>query len=462
MAVANDNTAAASEGHRGLDPMLLLGSLILLAALLTWILPAGQFQRLKDPQSGQTLVIPGSFKEVPRHPVGLWGALLAIPQGLKEAAEVLFFVLLAGGMLTVVEATGAIGNLLAHMARRFEKRPFLVLVLVSLLFLIGGASDGMYEEILAFIPLLCALMRRLRMDVVMALGISVGTATVAGCFSPFNAFLLGVSQPLAELPVFSGFAFRAIFFILALAIWTGYLAWYAKRGTKTKVDIEPVESELPSAKWKNSDIGVLVVFNAGMAVIVAGGIVLHWGLAQFSAVFILMGIVSGLIAGMGWRGISTQFAEGFRRLIVACVLIGLARAISVVLSNGLILDTVANALFSPLRHFSPSFSAMLTVLSESALAIPIPSESGRAVVSLPIIVPLSDLLAIPRQVVVFAYQSSILFGCLASPTAGPTLAMLSVARISYGRWARFILPPVAMLLALSMVAVVAGVKIGLH
>jgi uncharacterized ion transporter superfamily protein YfcC len=212
-----------------MDPILLIGSLIVVAALLTWILPAGQFQRVKDVQTGHTLVVPRSYSHVPRNPVGPWGLLMAIPLGLKEASEVVFFVLLAGGMLTVVEATGAIGNLLAHLVKRFGNRPLLVLALVSSLFLLGGASDGMYEEILAFIPLLCALMQRLRMDAVMAVAVSLGTASVAATFSPFNAFLLGVSQPMAELPLFSGFTFRAIVFVLALGLWGAYLAWYARR-----------------------------------------------------------------------------------------------------------------------------------------------------------------------------------------------------------------------------------------
>ena len=215
--------------QRPMDPILLIGSIILFASILTWLLPAGRFERVRDSQTGRTLVVPGSYKLVPRNPVGPWGVLMSIPRGLREAAEVVFFILLAGAALTVVEATGAIGNLISRLMSRFGGRPLLVLALVSTLFLIGGASDNMYEEILAFIPVLCLLMPRLCLDSVMAVGVSVGTATVAACFSPFNTFTLGISQPMAELPVFSGFAFRAVFFVLALAIWGAYLAWYATR-----------------------------------------------------------------------------------------------------------------------------------------------------------------------------------------------------------------------------------------
>jgi len=448
-----------------MDPILLIGSIILFASILTWLLPAGRFERVRDSQTGRTLVVPGSYKLVPRNPVGPWGVLMSIPRGLREAAEVVFFILLAGAALTVVEATGAIGNLISHLMSRFGGRPLLVLALVSTLFLIGGASDNMYEEILAFIPVLCLLMRRLCLDSVMAVGVSVGTATVAACFSPFNTFTLGISQPMAELPVFSGFAFRAVFFVLALAIWGAYLAWYA---TRFRLPVSASGDDVPDlhstrvGEWSRRDIGVLAVMNAGMASIVLGGIFLHWELVHFSAVFVLMGVLAGLAGGLGWRGTAEQFAEGFRRLVLAAALVGFARAISVVLADGLILDTIANALFSPLQHFSVSVSAIMTVISESALAFPMPSDSGRAVMSLPVIIPLADLLGLSRQMVVLAYQYSGLVSGLITPTAGALLAILAIARVPFGKWLRFMAVPFVLLFALSLVAMVIGVKLGIQ
>jgi uncharacterized ion transporter superfamily protein YfcC len=465
MAMKDAEGAEPTAKQRLMDPVLLIGSLIVFAAILTWILPAGRFQRVPDQRSGRTLVVPGSFAPVPRHPVGPWGVLLAIPRGLKEAGDVVFFVLLAGGMLTVVEATGAIGSLLGHLISRFGNRPALVLALVSILFMIGGASESMYEEILAFIPLLCLLMRRLRLDPVMAVGVSLGTASVASCFSPCNAFLLGISQPMAELPLFSGFAFRSVLFVLAFAIWAAYLAWNTARFRLPASEGGWEAAELDSANsdgWRLRDVGVLAILNAGMAGIVLGGTFLHWELVHFSGIFLAVTVLAGLVGGLGWRGTSEKFAEGLRRLVLAAALIGFSRAISVVLSDGLILDAIANALFSPLRHLSVSVSAMAMVVSESALAFPMPSESGRAVVSLPVIVPLADLLAMPRQVAVIAYQSSVLVGCLIVPTAGPTLAMLAVAGVPYGKRLRFMAVPVALLLGLCLVAVVAGVKLGIR
>jgi uncharacterized ion transporter superfamily protein YfcC len=444
-----------------MDPLLLIGSIIVVAAVLTWILPAGQFDRKTDPQTHRTVVVPGSYQSVARHPVGAWGTLISVPQGLMEAGEVVFFVLLAGGALTVVEGTGAFNNLLNHLMARFGDRPLLVLGLASILFLVGGASNNMYEEILAFLPLLCVLTRRLGMGHEMALAISVGTASVAAVFSPFNTFTLGISQPMAELPLFSGFAFRSVVFVLAMAIWGGYLGWYAlrHRGPVSQAD-EAAAAHV--SKWKQSDIWVLVATNAGMAAMILGGVFLQWGLREFSGIFLLMGLVAGLTGGLGWRGTSEQFAEGFRRMALAASLVGFARAISVVLRNGLILDTIANALFAPLRHLSLSLSAVTMVVSESVLAFPMPSDSGRAVMSLPVILPLADLLGLSRQMAVVAYQYSGLVSSLITPTAGALLAMLAVAGVSYGRWLRFMAVPFTLLFVLALTAIVVGVKLGIQ
>src|SRR2546423_14914507 len=158
----------------------------------------------------------------------------------------------------VVESTGAIGNFLNHIVGRFGRRPMLVLALASILFLIGGASNNMYEEIMAFLPLLCALARRLGLDNEMALGVSVGTATVAACFSPFNTFTLGISQPMAELPLFLGFTFRAVTFVVAIGIWGAYLAWYTVRfrSAAPQSDSASDSQPAPATKWRPRDTWV--------------------------------------------------------------------------------------------------------------------------------------------------------------------------------------------------------------
>jgi uncharacterized ion transporter superfamily protein YfcC len=202
---------------RTMDPLLLLGSVIMVAVVLTWIIPAGQYERVSNSQMGAGTVVPGSYKSLPSHPVGLGGLLLSIPTGLVRAADIIFYVFLAGGALTVVEFTGPIGAILDDLTKYLARRQLLVLPVVSLLFLFGGAAYSMSEEIIAFIPLFCALTRRLQLPNEMAVAVSFGLATVAAAFSPFNTFLLGISQPVLGLHLFSGFAFRCVVFVIAIS-----------------------------------------------------------------------------------------------------------------------------------------------------------------------------------------------------------------------------------------------------
>ena len=447
---------------RSLDPILLIGSLILIAAVMTWVVPAGRYLRAPDPRTGQTLVVPGSYQPVASNPVGPWGVLLSIPQGLAGAAAVVFYVFLAGGALTVVEATGAIGNTLDVVVDKFGDRPRLIVLLASSLFLVGGASYAMYEEILAFIPLLCVLMRRLRLDNTMALGVSLGTTSVAQSFSPFDTFHLGISQPMAELPLFSGFGFRLVTFTIAMAVWLGFLVWGVGRERATGVT-EPVERHppVPVARWEPRTIAVLTVMNAGMASLVLGAIYLAWGLVEFSAVFVAVGFAAGLVGGLGWRTTAQQFAEGFRRLAFAAMLVGFARAITVVLENGAVLDTISQALFGSLRHLPQGASAVMLFVSEALISFPMPSDSGKAMITLPVMIPLADLLGLSRQLVVNAYTYSGLVSGLVTPAAGSMLAMLALAEVPYGRWLRFIAIPVLILFALSAAAMAIGTRIGI-
>jgi uncharacterized ion transporter superfamily protein YfcC len=250
-----------------------------------------------------------------------------------------------------------------------------------------------------------------------------------------------------------------------MGIWGGYLAWYTIRDRRAAAlgnEERPAERQDPAARWRPCDIGVLAALNGGMLCLVLGGVFLHWDLPQFSAVLIFVGILAGFAGGLGWRGTAEQFAEGFHRLAFAAVLVGFARAISVVLTRGVILDTIANALFSPLRHLPLGGSGIMMLVSESVLGFPMPSDSGRAMMSLPVMIPLADLLGLSRQMAVTAYQYSSLVSSLITPTSGALLAMLAMAGVSYGKWLRFVAAPFAILFALGVAGMVVGVYIGIQ
>jgi uncharacterized ion transporter superfamily protein YfcC len=448
-----------------MDPLILLGSIIIVAVALTWVIPAGTYDRLPDSENGSVQVVPSSYRTVPSRPVGIGGLLLCIPQGLIKAAPVLFYVLIAGAALTVVETTGAISAILDSLVGYFGHRPSLVLLLVSLLFLVGGASYGMSEEIIAFIPLLCALMRRMHLPNTMGVAVSLGSASVASAFSPFNTFILGISQPTVGLPLFSGFTFRSIVFAIAISAWLAYLLWQAHRIRTTEAvgvqgTLEDATRGLP-LKISGQHYVVLAILNGGMAMMVVGAIIWSWDLTQFCGVLIATGLLAGLAGGLKLRGTSEAFGEGLRRVALAAFLVGVARAISVVLEQGMILDTITELLFRPLQHIPRAATGVMMLASQSLLGLPMPSDSGKAMLTLPILSPLADLLHISRQVVVLSYQYGNVIADSMTPTFGALLAMLTIAQVSFKKWLRFMLPIFLILFAISAIAITIAVHIGL-
>jgi len=409
--------------------------------------------------------VPGSYMRVPRHPVGIGGVLVSIPQGLEKAAPVVFFVLLAGAALTVVESTGAVATTLDALAKYFVQRPIFILPIVSLLFLFGGASYGMSEEIIAFIPLLGALMRRIRLPNTMAVAVSLGSASVASAYSPFNTYLLGLSQPMAGLPLFSGFRYRSVVFAIAILIWFVYLMWQAYRiSAAQQLEDSEAEAAKPSghSRMDNRHYLVLLILNGGLAVMILGAILWSWDLNQFCAVLIAIGVLAGPAGGLKIRDTSEAFAEGLRRVALAAALVGVARAVSVVLEQGLILDTITEMLFRPLHHMPRAATGVMMLASQSALNFPMPSWAGQAMLALPILIPLADLLHVSRQVVVLVFQYASLTSAVISPTYGGMLAILAVAQVSLTKWLRFMLPIYLILFAISAVAIMVAVHVGLN
>ena len=455
--------AAAAPAEKRIEPLLLLLGLIAFACASTWVLPAGRYERVRQEETGRTLVVPGSYHAVVATPVGAWEGLKAITRGLVDAAAVVVYVLLAGAALTVVELTGAMGRLVDRIAWTTRRRPVLIVPAVSVLFAAGGATYGMYDEVIAFLPALCLLTQRARFDALTAVAMSIGTASVAGTFSPIETFKLGIAQPLAEVPLFSGGVFRACVFVPAIVGWVGFVSWHASRVRRARLlaagEAAAADPE-PPAPLTRRDFVVLAMLNGTMGLLVLGAARLGWGLVDFSTAMLGMGLAAGLAGGLGPAGTARGLAEGFRRMAYAAVLVGVARAVLLVLQDGQVLDTLAYTLFSPLSALSREMSAVAMLFAQSLLAVPIPSDSGRAMVTMPIVVPLSDLLQLPRQATVVAYQYGSLAASLMTPTAGSFLAMLAIANVSFGRWFRFMLPAFAGLLLIGAVAIAIGVRTG--
>ena len=442
--------------HRFPHPLSLLVGCILLAATLSWVLPAGRFERRDDPVTGRRVVVPGTYHAVRPSRVDPFQALVAIPKGMADAASVIFLVFLVGGSFAVVDLTGALNQGVAWFASRLKRRG-LVIPIACVAFATAGALENMQEEIIALVPALMLLTRRLGFDAVTAVAMSLGAAAIGAAFSPIDPFQVGIAQKLAGLPLLSGFIFRLAFLVPALGFWIWGTARY---GTREGVPIEASDVEPPQAFGVRALLVLLLVLSA-FGALVAGVLRLGWDFDQMSALFFAMGVLAGLAGGLGVEGTALAFVEGFKSMAFAGVLIGFARAVYLVLDQGQIIDTIVSSLFAPIAHLPVALAALGMMAVQTLIHFPVPSVSGQAVLTMPLLVPLSDLLGLERQVTVLAYQYGAGLCELMTPTNGALMAILAAAGVGYGRWLKFAAPLYLILIAWSFVALVLGVAIGL-
>jgi len=440
-------------------PLVLLMAFILICALLSYIIPSGQYERIEDEATGRNIVVSGSYKRVPPSPVGFFEAIVAIPRGMIEASDVIFLVFLIGGAFTVVDRTKALKKGVSFLTSNFKGKESYIIIIISIAFATGGVLENMQEEIIALIPVLLILTNSLGFKPMVTLSMSVGPAFIGSSFSPINPFQVGIAQKIAELPLLSGSGFRMIFLAIALAIW---IFWTLKYAYKTKTDPTKQNNDglVEEFDFRSYLILGLVILTFGL--ITFGILKLHWGFNQLSAAFFIMGIVVGLVGNLGINGTANAFISGFREMTYAALLIGFARAIYVVLEDGRIIDTIVYSIFTPIESLPVQLSAIGMMVAHAFIHIPVPSVSGQAVLTMPLLIPLSDLIGLSRQVAVLAYQFGAGLTDLVTPTNGALMALLAAAGVNYDDWFKFVIKKYLILLGLGALAMVIAIKIGLQ
>ncbi len=406
---------------------------MIIAAVLTWLLPAGEFTRRDDPITHRSVVVAGTYHAVPRSPVGPFAAAVAIPRGFIEAAEVIVLVLIVGGAWVVVDRLGTLTRIVGWLVGAFRRRGLIAIPVVALFFGTMGALENMQEEIIALIPVLLALGGGLGIDAVSVVGMSAGAAMIGSAFGPTNPFQAGIAMKLAQLPVTNALALRLAMAFIALAVW---VAWTMRHAAKLRTETTDVVA--PNVEpVRGRDVLIMAIILAPMAAYVYGSIAADWGLNELSGGFFVGGIVAGLVGGLSLEKTTLAYLDGMQSLVPAAVLVGVARSISLVLSDGHVIDTILQDLATPLAHLSASTAAVLMIVVQGIIHVLVPSVSGQAVLTMPVFVPLSDLLHVSRQTTVLAYQMGAGLCELVTPTNGALMAILLAANVPYTRWVRF-------------------------
>jgi len=376
--------------------------------------------------------------------------LKAFPKGLAAAQSIVFFIFIVGGSFNIVNQTGAIEAGISKVALSLKGKEKLMIPIIVFVFSLGGSTIGMAEEAIVFVPIGVALARALGYDAVTGMAmVSLGAA--AGFTSGFmNPFTVGVAQGIAELPLFSGIGLRIIIWICTLILVIGYIYRYAN---KVKADVKNsyvYELEMQEKdmaidlsnvrKMTKRDTAVLLIFVVGMAILIFGVFKYGWYITEIAAIFLAIGIFSGIAAAMPIDDIAKHFILGAKDMTMGALVVGLARGILVVMEGSLIIDTIIYGLASAISALPKAISAIGMLLVQTFLNLIIPSGSGLAATTMPIMAPLSDVIGVTRQTAVLGYQFGDGITNSIVPTSGVLLANLSIAKIRYEEWVKFVAP----------------------
>jgi uncharacterized ion transporter superfamily protein YfcC len=424
-------------------PLVLLLGGVVVAVVLTWILPAGTYQRRTDAETGRDVVIPGTYARAESTPVGPMGALLAVPQGIVSGADVMLTILFVGGAFALLDATGALGRLVGSLVGR-TRRPRTVVVFVSLAFATLGALENMHEEIVALVAVLLRLSVGLGFGAVTALAMSVGAAVVGAAFGPTNPFQTGIALRFAEMPALSQPGLRFGLLVAAVAVW---IAWTLAMTSRDEVPASEADRAAAAPRAvaaggpaTRRDALLLAIVLVPFIPYVIGVLRFDWGFNELSGLFLVAAFAVGLTSGRNLSETAVDFLKAMEGMLSAALFVGVARGISVALSEGGVLDTIVHGLATPLASVPGALAGALMIPMHALLHIPVPSVSGQAVLTMPIMAPLSDLLGLSRDAAVIAYQTGAGLMDMITPTNGALLAMLLAAGVSYGRWVRFAIP----------------------
>lgn len=456
-----------SKGLRVPHTLALLFMIMALALLATWVLPQGSYETQPNAQ-GRQMVVPGSYSV---HEERVWLSPLvlftAVPRSLAFAQDIIFFLLIVGGAIAVLRATGVVDASLGWLLRRIGHSPATLIVLGTAALAAGSATLGVSTEYIPFAVVLISLCVAMRLDAMTAMGIMICGYSVGFGIAWTNPYTVMVAQGIAELPPTSGWEYRLALFLPFVAVTAHHVWAYSKR-----VQADPAASLVADLKDpRHSALAeypaltgrhLLILGLTALAVLaMVYGIRVHrWYLTELGALWLALALVAGFIGRLSADDLAKRFANGAAELAVVALLVGFARSIALILEEGQVLHTIVHGASIPLGMVGSELSAVGMLLMQSLLNFFIPSGSGQAFATMPIMVPLADVVGIERQVAVLAFTLGDGLSNAIIPTNVVLMAILGMAGIPYDRWFRFVWPLMLKLIALGAAALVVAVWLG--
>ncbi|NCF15998.1 MAG: TIGR00366 family protein [Gammaproteobacteria bacterium] len=454
-----------------IDSLVLIFSFIVFAQLLSYVVPHGQFERAPVPdQPDRMAVVDGTYAVLSAEDsvtLPAWHFLMAISEGLSSAQGIIFLIFLVGGVIAVLRQTGAIDAALHRAVEKLGHSPWLLIGGCLILFSVGSFTIGMGEEYVPLVPIIVTMCLAMRMDAVVAMGMVWVPYGVGWACAGINPFGVLIAQNIANVPLTSGWQLRFVMMIVFLAIAFHHIYRYAMR-----VQADPSKSLVANVDYSTGfespadihmtprRVAILVIFVLGLAGFVYGVSEHHWYIGELNAIFLGVGLVAAMIAGMSAGETSRTFLEGAAAMTPAALLVGFARTIEVVMTDGQIIDTVVFSIAGLLEGLPAEASAIGMLVVQTVCNFFIPSGSGQAFVTMPIMSPLATLTDVPQQTAVLAYQFGDGFTNMIVPTSALVMGALALGKVPYAAWFRFVGPLLLKFFAVAAIFLVLSMHVG--
>ncbi|MBP1625855.1 MAG: putative rane protein [Holophagaceae bacterium] len=448
--------------------LVVVGSLVLLVLLLSWVVPSGEFQRMVKvlPDGSQMKVpVPGSFHFLPKHYLGLHMILLAPIKGFMDGATLISFLFIIGGSFAIFQETGAVEFGIRRLVLSLSGHPtleWLFIPVLMVVFSLMGAIFGMAEELIPFVVIIIALSRAMGYDSIVGLAIPfLGAASGFAC-AFFNPFTVGVAQGIAGVPAFSGLEYRVCAWVVVVSVTTAYVMRYArkiKRDPEASLvwDIDQARETTHAGddqeRWQLRQVAALTVFFAALVLLVFGVLKYKWGLEPIAALFLAMGILMGLVSRIGPSRMAQLFVTGAKDMVGVMLIVSCARALLVIATQAQIMDTLLLGGSMVIQVLPKAITAQVMFLVQCVINFFIHSGTAQAALTMPVMSPLSDLVGITRQTCVYSFELSELINPIL-PTSAVTMGVLGAAKIPWERWAKWFLPLMLILVVVAFLLLI--------
>lgn len=444
------------------DAFIIIFGIVLLAAIATYLIPAGTYER--EVVNGIKRVVPGSFHEVAQSPASLMDVFYAIPVGLRESASIIFLIFMIGGAIAIYDRTRAIDSGINALIVKTKGNYQVLIIAVAFIFGMLSSLGLAANAVIAFIPIGIALSRSMKLDAITGVAVVYLGYYAGNAVGVLDPTILGTAQTLAEVPLFSGLLFRIVLFAVLITVTIAYIVWYAKRIAKNpeKSYMSGMANDDPDAETEPKEVDgtftlkqkiSLFIFVAFIGLFLYGAFKFKWGIDHLSAIFIMMSIVVAAMFKIAPNDYVKTFMKGAQSLVYGALVVGIARAVIVILDKGNILDSIVQATLVPLQQTSHYWGAQLLYFFNLLFNLLVTSGTGQASIVMPIMVPILDILDLTRQTGVLILKLGDGFTNIITPTSGVLMAVLAVGKVPWTRWVKFVFPIMMIWIVIGMVAI---------